>query len=321
MAVSPHPTGTHHDLFHRLREWFRPLPRWQRWTFITLAVLFLLGGIGLITGNHGKTTNSGVASRQRPQQSATPAVPVQPTVQLIVSNDGATVHASSAVLRGTVTAGATVTVNRSPARVRGGRWSKRVQLHDIGTSTPFQVDAAKLGYQSSVESPYLTRELSATERAARAAAKRAREQKAAAERAARQAAKRQNFIASAVTIPYNQLIKDPESYAGRHVAYTGQISRSARMGSGSCAVTDEGYGIWSDNIWVNYDGAVREARATCSPCTAPSSGRRTTRHRSAARPTCRRSTPATSSSSSPAPPAPSPFVDPAVDPRPRGRWR
>lgn len=83
------------------------------------------------------------------------------------------------------------------------------------------------------------------------------------EREQRQQQRIQEYKASAQTIPYNQLEKNAEKFAGTKVKYTGQIFQ-IQEGSGSTvvllAVTDKGYGIWDDNVWVDISGAIKSAK-------------------------------------------------------------
>jgi len=108
------------------------------------------------------------------------------------------------------------------------------------------VTATAPGYTDFTQSFTVTRKLSA------------------AEIAARQAKAKQAFIASAKTIPYNQLSKDPERYDGEHVCYRGQIFQIQEEGDLGgimlLAVThDSVIDFWSDNIWVDYDHSIRSA--------------------------------------------------------------
>lgn len=74
-----------------------------------------------------------------------------------------------------------------------------------------------------------------------------------------------NFKANAQTIPYNQLHKDADRYAGSHVRYHGQIMQIQEDGNSGgvmlLSVTPDpyGYGTWDDNVWVNYKGRVKSA--------------------------------------------------------------
>jgi hypothetical protein len=65
----------------------------------------------------------------------------------------------------------------------------------------------------------------------------------------------------AATIPYNQLVKDPASLAGRIVTYRGQVFQYDSNTTTShmiISVTDSGYGFWSDNIWLDVDPAAAQ---------------------------------------------------------------
>jgi|GEM_PF-2954949 len=80
------------------------------------------------------------------------------------------------------------------------------------------------------------------------------------EAAEAEVAKEESFKAEAVTIDYKQLIKNPSRYIGEPVVYTGQIFQ-IQEGYGEnfmlLSVTDEGYGFWTDEVWV--DGAHTNA--------------------------------------------------------------
>lgn len=66
-----------------------------------------------------------------------------------------------------------------------------------------------------------------------------------------------------MTIPYPQLNKSPDAHTGEKVTYTGQIFQIIENPEGGgvmlLAVTDEGYGLWDDNVWVDYQGHVKGA--------------------------------------------------------------
>jgi hypothetical protein len=87
-----------------------------------------------------------------------------------------------------------------------------------------------------------------------------------AEEKARKEAARQayeaNYKASAQSIPYKQLDKSTDPYVGSKVTYRGQIFQIQSSGNTNVillSVTDEGYGFWDDNIWVDYQGKVNGA--------------------------------------------------------------
>jgi hypothetical protein len=67
------------------------------------------------------------------------------------------------------------------------------------------------------------------------------------------------YKASAAAMPYNQLVKDPASLAGRVVTYSGQVFQYDTNTTTShliASVTDMGYGYWSDNVWLDLDPAM-----------------------------------------------------------------
>lgn len=201
-------------------------------------------------------------------ESAPSPEPPPPPVELEVNEVGedGDIRRASIRLSGYVTDGAKVTVNGEPTRSgeHQGRqtWSRKVSLDDLGTRD-FTVVASMPGAESATEEVILRRVRSAAERRAYEAAQ-ARKAAEARERA--RIAREQrvaNFKASAQTIPYNQLNKNADRYAGDRVKYTGQILQIQEDGSSGgimlLSVTDEGYGFWTDNIWVNYDRSISSA--------------------------------------------------------------
>lgn len=70
------------------------------------------------------------------------------------------------------------------------------------------------------------------------------------------AAEESEFREDATTIDYGQLIKNPSAYKGEKVVYTGQvlqIQEEGGFGFMLLSVTDEGYGFWTNNIWVEFE--------------------------------------------------------------------
>lgn len=65
----------------------------------------------------------------------------------------------------------------------------------------------------------------------------------------------------ATTIPYNQLVKDPASLAGRIVTYKVEVFQYDSNTTTShmiASVTEDGYGYWSDNVWLDVDPAAAQ---------------------------------------------------------------
>lgn len=281
VSVPPPPAYTPPEPPHKPPEPPKPdnfenwkrLPRWARWGLIALSVLVVIGGIGSITGSGNKSakTTSSQPAQTAPAQS-TPTQTVTPQTTITLTNAHATVRGPHAVLSGTTTPGAIVQVDQQPVTVDpNGNWRARVNVK-MGDNN-FVLMASAPGHADGFATGTVTRVMTPAEKAAAAAAaaKRAAAEKAAAAAAAarraaaakqRAAAERQGFINSAKTIPYNQLNKDAESYAGQKVAYHGQIfqiQESGGQGVMLLSVTDEGYGFWTDHIWVNYNHHVNGA--------------------------------------------------------------
>lgn len=146
-------------------------------------------------------------------------------------------------------------------RVRNGHFRVRVALESGAGFTGVTVTATTAD-DSTNQILSINRRLTPEQLAEqrRKEAERQAAQRAAAE--ARKQQQQQDFINSAETIPYNQLIKDPGAYRGKHVVYTGQIFQIQQAGGAGImlvAVTNEGYDIWDDNVWIDYFGNVQGA--------------------------------------------------------------
>jgi hypothetical protein len=169
-----------------------------------------------------------------------------PPLKLVVLNPASrttTVRQPSYTLTGRTTPGARVTVRGTEASLSGATFTLNVPLQQ-GRNV-LGVRADKAGFASRYTRVTIIRRLSREEIAQK------------------QEERRQAFINSATTIPYNQLIKNPDAYAGTRVKYYGEILQiQEEFGRGFMLlyVTDLGYDIWSDQVWVNYDGHVRGAQ-------------------------------------------------------------
>jgi hypothetical protein len=160
------------------------------------------------------------------------------------------IYAPTAVLKGTATPGAEVEIqldNGDSASTKAntdGNWHKRISL-SMGDNG-IVASSTKPGYSISDKATVtVTRKESATQIAAEKAA-----------RAAREAQRKQDFINKAQVIPYAQLIKDTTPYEGKPIHLHGQIFQiQQQQGMGGImllSVTDEGYGLWTDQVWVDY---------------------------------------------------------------------
>ncbi|MDP9383981.1 MAG: hypothetical protein M3P50_01885 [Actinomycetota bacterium] len=158
-----------------------------------------------------------------------------------------------------------MTVDNTTAKVSAaGRFSRRIRL-DLGdndielTAVSQALGRVRMSTARAARRPLtIERDRSAAELAAiRALREQARQAKLAAARA-----KLNALRAGARTIPYNQLNKNPERYAGQSVVYRGQIFQIQEEGDSTVillSVTDEGYGLSTDNIYVEYDRTIQPA--------------------------------------------------------------
>lgn len=222
-----------------------------------VAGLFVIGLIGSAAeeqpGGGQRATSAGDAPAAKSVASSTP-VPT-PTLD-VEAPDDRTVYRDRVILTGTVsvdaggnTQGVRIEVDGRPARVNGGRWSKVVTVRR--GENDFRIAASKGSYHADYDDATITRKSTKAEIAAARQA-----------RAAARARRMQNYMASAATLPYNQLEKNPDRHAGKRVKFTGQIFQIQEdFGSTVIllSVTDEGYGFWTDNVWVDYDGTIDSA--------------------------------------------------------------
>lgn len=74
------------------------------------------------------------------------------------------------------------------------------------------------------------------------------------------------LLASAVTVPYDDLFRHNEKYVGKVVRYVGEVAQTTETTCFLCTdktfamrlqVTPAGYGFWEDAIWVDYASAER----------------------------------------------------------------
>jgi hypothetical protein len=205
----------------------------------------------------GSSTGSSGTAADEPARKPTPL-----SLDVTSHDNWGTVRAHSTVLRGLATRGARLEIDGRAVTVNAeGRWRKTVGL-SMGDNS-FSLEETKQGTDDVRSTLNLTRRRTAAERVAwRHQQEVKRQQRLARERAERQQ-RIANFKASAVTIPYKQLEKNADRFEGKHVKYTGQIFQiqEDEYGGGIMliSVTNDGYGYWDDNVWVDYDGNVKGA--------------------------------------------------------------
>jgi hypothetical protein len=99
-----------------------------------------------------------------------------------------------------------------------------------------------------------------------------------ARKAEENAQKEANYKATATTPDYDQLAKRPDRFKGDKVKFRGQIFQIQEDEGGGwmlLSVTDEGYGFWDDNIYVEYDRSIRSAEDDVMTVYGPITGEET----------------------------------------------
>jgi hypothetical protein len=224
-----------------------------------MKIALIVGSIIVVLVIIGTIVGGGDDDKKKQTSSAetqtTPNTPLQPRIKsmdvaITSPSPGDVIKKSSVVVKGTAEPGAAIKVAGQSDRANSdGRWAIRLPL-DMGHND-INVEATLKGYEDAEDGLSVTRRRSAAEI-------REMRRRAAAKRAAAEA----DFKASAQTIPYNQLAKNPDKYAGEHVVYRGQIFQIQESGGAGfmlLSVTDDGYGFWDDNVWVNYNGSIESA--------------------------------------------------------------
>lgn len=243
-----------------LQRYWRALREhvWLRWVSGVAAFILFVAIVG-----SGSSENSATGSAGADAGSGGGIV----AVSIKSPADNSSTKSKTTSIAGTATEGSEVeiaggeTVKVGPA----GNWSSQVSL-DAGENV-IEVQASKPGMTSSGEAVTVVRQATAAEKRELAAERRAdRKKKAAAKRRkaaqvrAKRARAKQSFMNSAASIPYKKLNKNADKYAGKKVTYRGQIFQIQETGDIGgfmlLAVTDEGYGFWDDNVWVNFDHSI-----------------------------------------------------------------
>ena len=174
-----------------------------------------------------------------PQANSSPAArpTTQPSIQLNVASKWTVTDADKATITGTATPGASLALTSPGSSGTSRADGQGVFSFDIGAlaegDTTITILATEFGYTQTQQFVKVTRIVSPGA-----------------------------YKASAASIPYNQLVKDPTSMAGRVVTYTGQVFQYDSNTTTShliVSITDNGYGYWGDNIWIDLDPATGQS--------------------------------------------------------------
>jgi hypothetical protein len=210
-------------------------------TVVLVALALALSACGAMAGTGSSTRPSTQAAATQASATTPASSQPTPTPQPIASISGIQLaytitDTDSLELIGTTIPGAEVTVMGGQAEVNvfadsKGNFDADVTGIPMGDST-LTVDVAAAGYQSGLMSVSVTRNVSEA-----------------------------GYKQSAESIPYNLLSKDPASLAGTPVTYEGQVFQyDSATGTSNfiVSVTNDGYGIWSDNIWADVDPSIAQ---------------------------------------------------------------
>jgi hypothetical protein len=176
----------------------------------------------------------------------------RPPVELEIRSpkDGGATRGPQETVRGTASPGAKVSIDDASGLTdtadARGRWS--IDVYPKVGSNRYRVRARLDGHKTASEPLKFNRNRTAAERA-RYRAEKAKEES--------------DFKARAVSLDYGQLEKSPGQHTGTDAVFTGQIAEIFEddgQGVMRLQVTDQGYGIWTDDIWVDYEGTTSATR-------------------------------------------------------------
>ena len=201
--------------------------------------MVVIGGIGDATGsNKPATSQTANTTTAEPTAEPTAAPTAAPLPNLVVTMQAAwtVTDTDSVAITGSSAPGAAITGTLAGATVSAtadgaGNFTLNISGLALGQNS-VRIDAAHAGYRDGSIIVTVTRSISEA-----------------------------GYKKSAAAIPYNQLVKDPVSLAGRVVTYEAQVFQydSATTTSHFIAsVTDEGYGFWTDHIWTDVDASAAQ---------------------------------------------------------------
>lgn len=240
---------------------------WDRWKEIPIAariavgVVVLLIIIGVASSGGKKTTGSATAT-----QSASATTPTtttaSPPVALNLATGDYSVTASHTTLRGTVSAGATVTVAGGQAQVRGTHWSHTVAL-EIGPNSE-DVEATMPGHEPASRTITVIRHHTQAELEAKAQAKRAAEQHEKEEQARTESKEREQKEIESATLSQQNALHEAESYLqSSSFSEAGLIEQLSSEAGSKFPLADAEWAVHHLHVDWN-EQAVKEAKSYLS---------------------------------------------------------
>jgi len=238
--------------------------RWWGQVLVGGATIFVILVIfGAIFGEEASDNSNDTKAQEQEVTEAAKGEDAQPQpcstpLTITTPHDGSTVHSASIRIRGRSAPNVRVTVRKGlnadtfTAR-KTGRFAANASL-TLGDND-IAVTAVRSGCDAANESVNLRYKRSA----AQLAAIRQRKQEEKARKAAARQQYEANYKAAAKNVPFKELDKNPYEHEGEKVVYKGQIFQIQEEFGTSVillSVTSEGYGYWSDEIWVDYKGEI-----------------------------------------------------------------
>lgn len=218
-----------------------------RWRIVKALTPLGLVVVAVLSGCGNTTTTS------RNAKAPSTAAKEEPPVELHLDQGSFSQTGVETTLTGTVTPGATVTVNEHAVAVHAGRWSRLVHL-SLGENT-LRFEATLAGHKAASESITVTRNQSPAEREAAERAQKEKEEKEKREAREKEEHEESEYKQSAQSIPFAELNKDVERYVGDKVTYEGEIFQIHEEGNEGWMlvnITKGEYEIWSNPVYVTF---------------------------------------------------------------------
>lgn len=192
------------------------------------------------------------------QAAATP--PPEPSVELHLNQGSFSQTGSQVTLTGTVTPGATVTVNEHPAAVHGSHWHGTVQHLHVGGNT-IVVSTSLTGHQSAEDTITLTRHHTQAELEAIAQARKESEARRKEREEQRQREERAQKEVENATVSQQNALKEAESYL--HTSAFSEAGLINQLSSEAGSQFPHADAVWAvEHLHVNWnEQAVKEARS------------------------------------------------------------
>jgi sorbitol-specific phosphotransferase system component IIA len=242
-----------------VRDRWKEIPKGARIAIVAVAILALLIVIGAAAGSGSKKKTPIAIESVGTSVPTTSSTPPAPPVGLRLDTGDYSVTSSHTTLHGSVTKGASVTVEGNEARVHGTHWSKTVAL-EIGGNN-MTVEATLAGRAPATQTISVTRHHTQAELEAKAQARKERERKEREQREVEERKEKEEKEIENATVSQQNALKEAESYLkGQSFSEAGLIDQlSSEAGSGF----PHADAVWAvEHLHVDWnEQAVKEAES------------------------------------------------------------